>query len=169
MTSCCAGGIRSAAGFPIAAQLDEQPLAVDERVGVVGFLDLDQFRLAAQIQFARPKRDRAADEVPFEADGQVAVGPDAHVFLPAFEDERRCGQRSAARPLLDDAGIPRVGQGVGTEVRRDEQAVRPAPRNATLRLRQRKSPSTNAFWRTSNSRMTDASAPPRNNDSKTRS
>ena len=74
-----AGRIGLAADRPVGAQLQQQPLAMQRRPGIVGLLDLDELAVAAQEELGGPEGRRADDEIALEAGREVAEGGDAHV------------------------------------------------------------------------------------------
>jgi hypothetical protein len=110
-------------------------VAVDLRV--VRHVDANQVAgRAAQILLAPPEVQAAADEVPLEALGVVAVPVHGHVVRLALVDRRRLGQRGAAPPLLDNARVARRGHRALAEVGTHIDPVLVDPRDRRLGLGQ---------------------------------
>ncbi|PBI84826.1 hypothetical protein BKP43_50060 [Variovorax boronicumulans] len=133
-----AGGVGAAGHGPVFARLDQQPLARDAGVGVVGHVDLGERAVGrAQPGLAVVEVDLARDEVALEAGRVVAPGAHRHVFVRAFVHGDGLGQRRAALPLLHQAWVARAGHGAGAEIGAHVQVVDVFPGDVVLRLRQR--------------------------------
>ena len=134
------GGMRGSADGPWRPQLDQQPLAVDGGVGVVGLVDFDELPVATQEELVRPERDLPGNEIPLAAGGEVAEGSHGHVVGTPLEHHGGFRQRRSPRPLADRPRIARGGQRPRPEVGGHEQAVAFPPRDAALGLGQREAP-----------------------------
>ena len=93
-----AGGVGLAAGGPVGPEGDEEPLALEVDLGVVGHLDLDQLAVASEEGLARVERFATGDDVALEAGREVAKGADAHVVRRPFEDDRGAVERGVLEP-----------------------------------------------------------------------
>ena len=132
-----AGLIFRSAGFPVASQLNEQPLAMDRRIRIVGLFDLDEPAVAPQEKVARVKGFLPHDKIPLKPGREVPIARHTHVLGLTLEDERRCRERRAPLPFADRPRVARGRQRTRSEVRGHEEAVFISPGHAALRLRQR--------------------------------
>ena len=162
-----AGQVAAAADRPVVAQLDQQQVAVGTRAGARRLVDPDELAAAAQVELVAEERHRAQHEVALVAPGRVVAGGDGHVLGLAFEDRLGLGERGAALPELRDPRVARRRSATPGRNRCRRRACpgRPSPPGSWPRAA--KKPSfTNARAPRSNSRTTEASAPPRESETR---
>ena len=134
------GRIGLRAGGPVFAQLEEEPLAVDVGIGILGLGHLDELPVAELEHVVGPECLLAEVEFTLEAGRHVLERADAHVVFRPLVDDLGVGE---LRPPLPDPGRPgvsRAGHRAGAEVGADQERVGIAPGHAALRLRQLESP-----------------------------
>ena len=139
---------------------------VDDRIR--GHVDAHQLVCGIeQVGVTLEERRPAHDEVTLKARRRVMSRARKDVLLPRLEDQLGFGERGAATPALDQPWIAGGRQRAGAEVGAHEDRVDVDRTHPRLRLRQLKPPGTKPVSR-SNSRITHASAPPRDSDTRYR-
>ena len=99
------GRIGLGAGVPVLAELEEEPLAVDARIGILGLGHLHELAVAVLEHVVGPERLLADGELPLEAGGRIPEARDGHVVFGAFVDELCVGELRSPLPGPDGARI----------------------------------------------------------------
>ena len=146
---CCAGeefvvvsgqqrarGVARAAGEPVGAQLDQQPLPVHRQGRVGGCVDADQLVTAQLVHLVVEEVDRPAQEYALEA-GR-AIDPRGHDDVAGRALEHRLGviEWLPPTPSFDHARVAGFGQRVSAEVGADQESIGICPAVSGLGLRQ---------------------------------
>ena len=122
-----ARGVGGVTDGPIAAQLDQDPLAVQRHTGVGGCVDASQLRASQLVQLVVPEVDGPSHHGSLEAWCAIHRHEGAHLGAFHLEHGLGVGQRCAAPPTLDHPRIARFGQRVGAEVGAHQHGVRVRP------------------------------------------
>ena len=130
----CPGRIGLGAGVPVLAELEEEPLAVDARIGVLGLWHLHELAVAELEHVGSPERLLANVELTLEAGGRILEAGDGHVVFGAFVDKLRVGELRSPLPHPNGARIAGGRHRACAEIGADQERVGIAPRHPALRF-----------------------------------
>ena len=128
------GRIGLGAGVPVLAQLEEEPLAVDARIRILGLWHLHELAIAELKHVVGPERLLANVKLALEAGGRILEAGDRHVVIGAFVDELRVGELRSPLPHPNGARIAGGRHRASAEIGADQERVGIAPRHPALRL-----------------------------------
>ena len=126
------GGMFLSPHFPRRPQFQEQQVAIGNRVGVGGLVDLDQLAPPPEVEFTGPEGDRAGDPVVLVPRFMRTGARDSDIARLTLEDQGGLGDGGATTPFPHCSRVARIGEAAGAEIGPDKHAVAIAPRDAGL-------------------------------------